>query len=73
MNYYLFNTTAAGIEKTMAITNTQRNSSTTNSAQIPSYANVPGYQERLGTNKNIYNDFNENTEYSNTNTRSLYF
>lgn len=73
LNYYLFNTTAAGIEKTMAITNTQRNSSTTNSAQIPSYANVPGYQERFGTNKNIYNDWIDNTVDPNTNTRSLYF
>ena len=73
MNYYLFNTTAAGLEKEMAITNTQRRNSTTTNADIPSYANVPGYSEEFGSTKNIYNDWIDNTVDPSTNTRSLYF
>ncbi len=73
LNYYLYNTTAAGIEKTMAITNTQRNNSTTTSTAIPSYADVPGYQAQFGTTKNIYNDWIDNSIDPTTNTRTLYF
>ncbi|MDE6479034.1 MAG: hypothetical protein K2L45_02100 [Muribaculaceae bacterium] len=73
LNYYLFNTTAAGLEKEMAITNTQRRNSTTTNADIPSYANVPGYSEEFGSTKNIYNDWIDNTVDPSTNTRSLYF
>ena len=73
LNYFLFNTTAAGIEKEMAITNTQRRNSTTTDADIPNYSGIPGYSEEFGTNKNIYNDWIDNNVDPSTNTRSLYF
>ena len=73
LNYFLFNTTAAGIEKEMAITNTQRRNSTTTVADIPNYSGIPGYSEEFGTNKNIYNDWIDNNVDPSTNTRSLYF
>ena len=73
LNYFLFNTTAAGIEKEMAITNTQRRNSATTNADIPNYSGIPGYSEEFGTNKNIYNDWIDNNVDPSTNTRSLYF
>lgn len=73
LNYFLFNTTAAGIEKEMAITNTQRRNSATTNADIPNYSGIPGYSEEFGTNRNIYNDWIDNNVDPSTNTRSLYF
>ena len=73
LNYFLFNTTASGIEKEMAITNDQRMRSETADADIPNYSGIPGYSEEFGTNKNIYNDWIDNNVDPSTNTRSLYF
>ena len=73
LNYFLFNTTAAGIEKEMTITNDQRRNSATTNADIPNYSGIPGYSEEFGTNRNIYNDWIDNNVDPSTNTRSLYF
>lgn len=73
LNYYLFNTTNAGLERTMAINNAVRRESTTTNAAIPSYADDPNYKEEFGTDKYIYSDWIDNTPDPATNTRTLRF
>lgn len=62
LNYYLYNTTAAGLEKTMAVNNTIRNNSTT--AILP---------DSTGTSVKMFSDWIDNKVDETTNSRTLHF
>lgn len=62
LNYYLYNTTAAGLEKTMAVTNAIRDRSTT--TVLP---------DSVGTSVKMFSDWIDNKPDDQTNTRTLHF
>ena len=74
LNYFLFNTTADGIEKEMAVTNAQRNSSTfTPTATNTTATTYSAFSDSIGTPMKMYSDWIDNNVDQSTNTRSLYF
>lgn len=66
LNYYLFNVTSVGVERTKTINNQQRNRSTTPLLTNPD-------PNREGEDATIYSDWIDNTADATIGTRTLYF